>query len=306
MQGRDYWQGAGGSQEGDTREQLIHPRNTDDDGEEDDSVGTSKLTENQGTFDFSDEDIEEENESETKKSIEQIESYTFEESKTNNAPKRYKRGLTDPLEAQPKFVAPEFNNSQSKTKGPVESTDLESHLKVKLQAKSLQFELENSGLNSFEQTRRWCVAAAEAFMGGKVKSIKTAADYFNINQHTLIRGLKRGHFNKRPGIPTKAFTKEEEKKLVAYIRSLDFEVTWKQIGLAIQESLLDITKNNPERKTGMEKTGQVPHGSWVRRFADRHGLKPIKSLQCKKDDGPGRFMKWQKINYKTNKLYNTE
>ena len=300
MLGKEYWQGGGNKKAGDTGEQLIHPRNTDDDGEEDDSVGT----ENRGTFDFSDEDIEEENMSETKKSIGEIESCTFEESETNNAPKGYKRVLNDPLEAQPKYVAPEFKNSQSKTKVTVESTDLESHLKVKLYAERLQFELENAGLKLFEQTRRRCVAAAEAYMGGKVKSLEMAAEYFSINKHTLIRGLKRGHFNKRPGIPTKAFTKEEEKKLVAYIRSLDFEVTWKQIGMAIQESLLDVTKNNPERKTGMENTGQVPHGSWVRRFAERHGLKPIKSLQSKKDDDPGRFTKWQKINYKVNKLYN--
>ena len=237
-------------------------------------VKKCSLTENQGTFDSSDEDIKEKDMSEFQKITDEIESYTCKESKRNNKQKPIKRNRKDPFDAQaqPTYVAPKLRNSKHKAKFQTESKE------VKLQAKKLQFELENSGLHSFEQTRRRCVAAAESYIGGKVESIAMAADYFNINQHTLVRGLKRGHFNKRPGKPTKVFTPEEERKLVAYIKSLDFEVTLKQIGMAIQEALLDVTKNNVDRKTGMENTGQVPHGSWVRRFALRNGIKPIKSL----------------------------
>ena len=298
LQGREDWQGDGNNEERHTGEQFIMDPSTDDESEEEDLVGS----ENQGTIDFSDEYIKGESMTTTQSSIERIESGSFEELGKNYAPKRYKRDIKEPLKAQPKYVAPGFDNSKLKTKVQVESTDLESSLEVKLQGERLQFELETAGLKLFEQTRRRCVAAAEAFMSGKVKSLAMAAEYFNINVHTLKRGLKRGHFNKRPGIPTKVFTPEEEKKLAAYIKSLDFEVTWKQIGLAIQEALLEVTKSNPERKTGMENTGQVPCRSWVQRFADRNGLQPIKSIHCKTDD-PGRYAKWQKINYKVNKLY---
>ena len=141
-------------------------------------------------------------------------------------------------------------------------------------------------------------------MTGKVNSLAMAAEYFNVKQNTLNTGLKRGFFNKR-GKSSVVFTKKEENILVGYIKSLDFEVTIKEIRSVIQEALLDVTKNNPERKTGMEDTGQMPGYSWVRRFVARNNINVLKpSNQYTSSHGLSwqevdleRFEKWQRINY---------
>ena len=196
--------------------------------------------------------------------------------------------------------SPKFHIKRLPTQVEAPPKQVKLSLDVKLKAKTLQLELENSGLTSSEQNRKRCLAAAEAVLTGQVGTVRIAAEYFNVNKHTLTQGLKRGHFRKIPGRVIKGFTNEEEKKMVKYIRSLDFEVTMKQIRTAVQEALLDIAKNNPERKTGMEDTKQMPGYSWVRRFVARNRLNTLKpsphALPWQNLDLE-RFARWQKSNY---------
>ena len=274
LQGRrEDWQGTGDRREEWAEEEGGNDDDTDIDNENKDFARTGKLSEN-------------------------IEIHIPEKPETNLEIYKFDIDIKNPLEAQ----SPKFHIEKLPAQVEATPRDLKLELDVKLKAQKLQFQLENSGLTLSEQNRKRCLAAAEAVLTGQVATVRMAAEYFNVNQHTLTQGIKRGHFKKKPGGVKKAFTNEEEKKLVRYIRSLDFEITMKQIGTAVQEALLDVTKNNPERKTGMEDTGQMPGYSWVRRFVARNRLNPLKpsphGLPWQKLDLE-KFAKWQRINYGT-------
>ena len=59
---------------------------------------------------------------------------------------------------------------------------------------------------------------------------------------------------------------------VRYKAAIGYGESWETLRLLVQEILLKIKAANPLRITGLEKTGQLPNMSWVRRFAERHGL----------------------------------
>ena len=272
MQGRQDWQGTV-----DRREEQV--------GEEGEKYGETEI------------DNEDKKLKNTRNLTESIETHIPEKADKIEETNACDTDIKDPLEAQ----SPKFHIEKLQAQVEATPIDLKLNLEVKLKAKKLLFKLENSGLTLPEQKRRRCLAAAEAVLTGQVGTVRMASDYFNVNQHTLTQGLKRGSFKKNPGRVKKAFTDEEEKKLVSYIRSLDFEVTMKQIGTAVQEALLDVTKKNPERKTGMEDTGQMPGYSWVRRFVARNRLNTLKPLnqfaQNWQELDMEKFAKWQRINY---------
>ena len=70
-------------------------------------------------------------------------------------------------------------------------------------------------------------------------------------------------------------TPDEETKIkdhVIWRAQIRYGVDWEMLSLLIQEVLLSVTKSNPERVTGLEDTNQLPNLSYVRRFAERHGL----------------------------------
>ena len=227
---------------------------------------------------------------------ENIETQIPEKVEENQAINGYNIDIKNSSEDQ----SPKFHIEKSQSQVEATPRDIKFNLDLKLKAKKLLFKLENSGLTLPEQGRRRRLAAAEAVLTGQVATVKMAADYFNVNKNSLTQGLKRGSFKKKQGRVKKAFTDEEEKKLVSYIKSLDFEVTRRQISTAVQEALLDITKNNPERKTGMEDTGQMPGYSWVRRFVERNGIKTLNpNPPCVpwQEMDLEKFAKWQRINY---------
>ena len=268
LERREDWLGAGDWRENEAGEEC---GDTDIDSEDRDLARTCNLTEN-------------------------METQIPEKVEENEAINGYNIDIKNSSEDQ----SPKFHIEKSQSQVEATPRDIKLNLNLKLKAKKLLFKLENSGLTLPEQGRRRRLAAAEAVLTGQVATVRMAADYFNVNKNSLTQGLKRGSFKKKQGRVKKAFTDEEEKKLVSYIKSLDFEVTRRQISTAVQEALLDITKNNPDRKTGMEDTGQLPGYSWVRRFVERNGIKTLNpNPPCVpwQEVDLEKFAKWQRINY---------
>ena len=128
------------------------------------------------------------------------------------------------------------------------------------------------------EIRRKCEAAAKDISEGKFRSVRKAAKFHNVCFNTLHKGLKSGGvFQGGRGRKSHVFTEREEKDLVAYIKSLAIDLSPKQVQRAIQEALLDVIKDHPERKTGLEDCGQMPHTSWVRRFVIRNRISMTRS-----------------------------
>ena len=132
-----------------------------------------------------------------------------------------------------------------------------------------------SKLSPFENRKR-CLAAAKDISAGKFRSVRQAALFYNVGFSTLHKGRNSGGvFHCGRGTKSKVFTPREERKLAKFINSLDFQLNHMQLQRAIQDALLDVTKDRPERKALMEDW--VPGRSWVRRFVDRHGIAVARS-----------------------------
>ena len=132
-----------------------------------------------------------------------------------------------------------------------------------------------SKFSPFENRKR-CLAAAKDISAGKFRSVRQAALYYNVGFSTLHKGLNSGGvFHCGRGTKSKVFTPKEERKLAKFIKSLDFQLNHMQLQRAIQDALLDVTKDRPERKMMMEDW--VPGRSWVRRFVDRNGIAVARS-----------------------------
>ena len=143
---------------------------------------------------------------------------------------------------------------------------------TKLSAEMKKFKKDEKRKNKIDEHKK----AAQAYIAGEFPSISAAARAFNVLPRTLAYGLKNndGEF-KGAGKFSTVFQPEEEKQIVDHINwkaSIGYGETWETLRLLIQEVLTSIVSKNPARITGMESTGQLPHPSWVRRFAGRHNL----------------------------------
>ena len=87
--------------------------------------------------------------------------------------------------------------------------------------------------------------------------------------------MRGGQYKGIGGRESKVLSSKEEKEIVKHINwkaSIGYGVNWQMVQLLVQEVCVKVTSVNPGRVTGLEKSGQLPNMSWVRRFARRHNL----------------------------------
>ena len=143
--------------------------------------------------------------------------------------------------------------------------------------------------------------ASKEYMAGKFSSIRACARHHNIPFLSLYYGLvvNGGQFS-GSGKSTNIMTTSEEKKVADFVKwkaSIGYGVNWMMLQLLLQEVLVAVTKSNPMRKTGLEDIDQLPHRSWVRRFAERHNLKLRATSEISKGRQvikPQDITNWQK------------
>ena len=129
-------------------------------------------------------------------------------------------------------------------------------------------------------------AAAAGWGTGKFTSLRACAKSFGVDASILLRGVTDtgGVFPGR-GRFSKILQKTEEEMVANHVRlmaTIGYGVTWEGLRCLLQEVLLSLLAANPSRKTGLEQQNQLPHLSWVRRFAERNKLSLRKTSQISK------------------------
>ena len=187
-------------------------------------------------------------------------------------------------EARCSDVDPVMNNVEEEVESDAgegeEDSDGKEEEKVKLKIKKKSpKEMKAEKKIRFKQ-------AADDLLAGKFKNIRQAAQAYNISYGVLWAGMvKRGGEFQGSGQFTERLSLEEEQKVVDHVKwraSIGYGVDWAMLRLLLQEVLLAVTRSNPERTTGLEKLGQLPDISYVRRFAERHQLVPRATMGISK------------------------
>ena len=146
-------------------------------------------------------------------------------------------------------------------------------------------------------------AATTAYLQGKFPSgLRSCARYHKVPFTTLYQGLvmRGGQYKGIGGRESKVLSSKEEKEIVKYINwkaSIGYGVNWQMVQLLVQEVCVKVTSVNPGRVTGLEKSGQLPNMSWVRRFARRHNLVLRRTAEISKGRQvvtPAELALWQK------------
>ena len=118
--------------------------------------------------------------------------------------------------------------------------------------------------------------AAAGWGTGQFPSLSACAQSFGVDVTILHRGIVEtgGLFPGRGKFSTILQKNEEEmvRNHVRLMATIGYGVTLEGLRCLLQEVLLSLVAANPSRKTGLEDKGQLPHPSYVCRFAARNGL----------------------------------
>ena len=119
----------------------------------------------------------------------------------------------------------------------------------------------------------------------KFKNLKKCAAFHKLSYTTLLRLYTSGENFKGSGPSLDCLSLEEEERIienVKYRSKIGCGVSYPQLESLIQEVLLAVTKANPDRITGYEKSGQYPDKSFVRRMVARHNLSLRRTAEISK------------------------
>ena len=140
-------------------------------------------------------------------------------------------------------------------------------------------------MEKWERQERYRAAAA-GWGTGQFDSLRACAKAFGVDASILHRGVTDtgGLFPGR-GKFTTILQKTEEEMVANHVRqmaTIGYGVTWEGLRCLLQEILLSLVAVNPSRKTGLEEQNQLPHPSYIRRFAKRNQLSLRKTSQISK------------------------
>ena len=176
--------------------------------------------------------------------------------------------------------------------GEAEAGKKKPHDKKKKVGKKKKLELKKEKKEKFEK-------AIDDVLSGRIPNIKAAAKAHGLQPSSLRYCLDKGGYQGHPGFKSKSLTEQEETKIIEFIKwkkSIGYGMSWEHLQHLLQESMLALTRADPTRVTGHEKTGQLPHRSWVRRFAARHKIVLRRSAEISKGRqvvSPEEIAMWQ-------------
>ena len=116
-------------------------------------------------------------------------------------------------------------------------------------------------------------------------SMYKIAKQLDIPYSTLQEYIQFGQSLAGKGRKSTVMCEDEEQKVIEFVTQraeLGCGVGWDQLRSIIQELLIRLCAANPNRSSSFEECGHLPNKSFVRRFADRHNLALLRTMELSK------------------------